>query len=548
MTKGVFSARAHAQAMRKGGFWADRLFDDYLAEAIATRPDRPAIVGDSGGSQRRISYRELGDMVARAAASLRRLGLGRGDIVAMQSPTWWEAVVSTIACARIGAVLNPLMPMFRERELTFMLGFAGAKAFIVPKTFNNFDFESMANALKPQLPSLQHIIVIRGDGPNAFDACLLDHEERLQAGDLAADAVPRTDELSVLMYTSGTTGSPKGVMHSPNTLICGINNVVNRGKLTSEDVILDCAPFGHMIGFLTALIAIRLGATTVLQDSWNGKRAVELIVAEGVAFSTGATPYLSDICDAAAASDKKPVGLRLFVCAGAPIPSALIERAARELNLRVASAWGMTETLANTMTEPELAFDKSPKTDGRPLEGSEVKVVDDEGKRVPTGTIGRLLVRGAQMLLGYYNRPDIELFDSEGWMDTGDLAFMDDDGYIRIAGRTKDIIIRGGENVPVADIENVLYEHPDVLAVALVGYPDARLGERGCAFIEFRPGRQFDFSAMQAHLAEKKVTKQFWPERLEIVEAMPRTPSGKIQKFSLRDRAKGFSDAPDVGR
>ena len=476
MTETTFSPTVHAQAMRTGGFWKDRQFDQFLVAAAKASPDKAAIVADSGGGQKPINWRELEDMTARAAASLRRLGLRRGDILAMQSPTWWEAVVLTLACLRTGVVINPLMPIFREHELTFMLGFAEAKAFVVPKTYANFDFEGMAIDLKAKLPSLQHVIVMRGDGPNAFDKVLLGGHDRLSAGALAADATPGTDDLSVLMYTSGTTGSPKGVMHTANTLMCCVDNMASRGKLTADDVILIAAPIGHMIGFAAGLLmSVRLGATMVLQEAWNGKRGVELIVQEGVSFSAGAAPYLSDICEVSASAPAKPAGLRLFLCAGAPIPPALIERAGRELNLRVTSVWGMTETLANTMTEPELAFDKSAKTDGRPLDGSEVKVIDSDGHRLKNGEIGRLMVRGAQMLIGYYKRPDIELFDSEGWMDTGDLAYMDDEGYIRIAGRTKDIVIRGGENVPVADVENVLYEHPALLAVAVVGYPRRRL-------------------------------------------------------------------------
>ena len=541
MSEATFSQAAHAQAMRAGGFWKDRQFDEFLLASARTSPEKPAIVADSGGGQKRISWRELEDMTARAAASLRGLGLQRGDIIAMQSPTWWEAVVLTLACLRTGVVINPLMPIFREHELTFMLGFAEAKAFVVPKTYANFDFEGMANDLKAKLPALQHVIVMRGDGPDAFDTALLGGGDRLQADSPGADAAGTADALSVLMYTSGTTGSPKGVMHTANTLMCCVDNIASRGKLTGDDVILIAAPIGHMIGFAAGLLlSVRLGATMVLQEAWNGKRGVELIVQEGVSYSAGAAPYLSDICEVSATATARPTGLRLFLCAGAPIPPALIERAGRELNLRVTSVWGMTETLANTMTEPEFAFDKSAKTDGRPLDGSEVKVVDSDGRRLKNGEIGRLMVRGAQMLIGYYKRPDIELFDSEGWMDTGDLAYMDDEGYIRIAGRTKDIIIRGGDNVPVADVENVLYEHPALLAVAVVGYPDARLGERACAFVQTRPGQTFGLADLQAHMAAKKVAKQFWPERVEVVETMPRTPSGKIQKFALRDTAKRF--------
>jgi cyclohexanecarboxylate-CoA ligase len=435
------------------------------------------------------------------------------------------------------------MPIFREHELGFMLGFAGAKAFVVPRQFANFDFEKMANNLRDKLPALKHVIVIRGDCPNSFESCLLAGDERFSSSSDAAEPAPQGDDLAVLMYTSGTTGSPKGAMHTSNTLGCCVDNIIRRGGLTSDDVVFVGAPIGHMIGFAASLLlAIRLGATMVLQESWSGSRAVELMTAEGVSYSAGAPPHLIDICETAANGEKKPSRLRLYLCAGAPIPSALIHRAASELNLRVVSVWGMTESLANTMTEPERAFEKSSVTDGRALDGNDVKVVDADGNSAPYGTVGKLMVRGAQMLTGYYKRPDIALFDAEGWMDTGDLAHMDDESYIRIAGRTKDIIIRGGENVPVTDIENVIYEHPSVLSVALVGYPDARLGERACAFVQLRPGRHFDFAEMQAHLAARKVTKQFWPERLEILETLPRTPSGKIQKFALRDQAKTFSE------
>jgi cyclohexanecarboxylate-CoA ligase len=285
----------------------------------------------------------------------------------------------------------------------------------------------------------------------------------------------------------------------------------------------------------------------VLQDIWEARRGVMLMAAEGVTFTAGASPFLSDICEAVAAGVPRPARLRSFLCAGAPIPPALIERAARELDLKVCSLWGMTESLASTLTEPSRAAEKSSKTDGRALEGVEVCVVDSDGKTLPLGETGRLLVRGAQMFLGYYKRPDIETFDAEGWFDTGDLAYMDDEGYIRINGRIKDVLIRGGENVPVVEIENLLFKHPAVLSAALVGYPDARLGERGCAFVVLRPGQTLDLTTVQAYMAENKVAKQYWPERIEILSDLPRTPSGKIQKFALREQAKLFADVPQSG-
>jgi cyclohexanecarboxylate-CoA ligase len=202
----------------------------------------------------------------------------------------------------------------------------------------------------------------------------------------------------------------------------------------------------------------------------------------------------------------------------------------------------MTEVLSGTLTEPARAAEKSASTDGRPQDGMEVRIVDVEGRSVPVGQSGRLLVRGAQMFKGYYKRPELQTFDSEGWFDSGDLAYMDDDGYIRISGRVKDILIRGGENVPVVEIENLLYKHPAVAAVAVVGFPDARLGERGCAFIVPHSGSTIDVAAVQTYLRDAKVTKQFWPERVEIVSELPRTASGKIQKFKLREIAASFAE------
>jgi cyclohexanecarboxylate-CoA ligase len=304
---------------------------------------------------------------------------------------------------------------------------------------------------------------------------------------------------------------------------------------------LACSPLGHMTGYAAVMmLGLRLGSTVVLQDIWEGRRGVTIMAAEGVTYTAASSPFLSDICEAVAAGAPRPARLRSFLCGGAPIPPVLIERAARELDLKVCSLWGMTESLSSTLTEPPRAHDKSAATDGRALEGVSVRVVDDEGRTLPVGQTGRLLVRGAQMFMGYYQRPDIATFDADGWFDTGDLAYMDADGYIRINGRTKDVLIRGGENVPVVEIEALLYKHPAIAMAAIVGYPDDRLGERACAFVELRPGASIDLAGVQAYMAECKVAKQYWPERVEVLPAVPRTPSGKIQKFILKERAKEF--------
>ena len=547
MSENKFDPVAHARSMRNGGFWIDKDFDEFLQQTIAASPGKLALLADRADrpEARRFTYAELGDLISRAAAALKRLGIGPRDVVSVQLPNWWEFAVIALAAFRVGAVVNPLMPIFREHELSYMLGFAETKLLIVPKLFRGFDHEAMAQTLQPKLPNLKRVIVVDGEGANSFDQALLSDAERLgppPAGEIGA--LP-ADQMAVLMFTSGTTGSPKGVMHCLNTLLACNIALAGRFGLDTNDTMLVCSPLGHMTGFAAGmLLGLKIGATVIFQDVWEPKRGIGIMANEGVTYSAGAATFLADMCEAVAGGAAKPQKLRKFLCAGAPIPPALIERVYRELDLKVCSLWGMTESLSSTLTEPERALEKSSKTDGRPLEGVAVKVLRMDGSPASVGERGLLKVRGAQMCLGYYKRADMEPFDAEGWFDTGDMAYMDDEGYIRIDGRIKDIIIRGGENVPVFDIENLMFKHPAVLATAIVGYPDARLGERACAFVVLRPGQTLDLAAVQTLMAENKVAKQYWPERIEIVADLPKTPAGKVQKFQLREIAKAFAEPP----
>lgn len=529
---------SHA-SFREAGYWLDKTVDQLLAEAVARTPDKISIVADRADrtQSRRLTYKELDNLADRAATSLLRLGIGRGDVVTVQLPNWWEFVVAAFACAKIGAVMNPVMPILRERELTYILNFCNTKVFIVPKTYRGFDYAAMAHGMRGDLPDLKQIIVVDGEGDSSFERMLLATEP----GPLPSRASP--DDMSVLMFTSGTTGEPKGVIHTSNSLIACSKALTTRFGLDSSDVLLVASPVGHMTGYAAiVLLAVYLGGTMVLQDVWDAKHGVDLMSQEGVTYTAASTPFLSDICEAVKAGAPRPQSLRSFLCGGAPIPSVLIERAAKELDLKVCSLWGMTEVLSGTLTEPSRVAEKSASTDGRPQDGMEVNIVDFDGQPLPAGESGRLLVRGSQMFKGYYKRPDLPTFDGEGWFDSGDLAYMDADGYIRISGRVKDILIRGGENVPVAEIENLLYKHPSVAAVAVVGYPDARLGERGCAFVVPRPGTEIDLASVQDYLRDARMAKQFWPERVEIVAELPRTASGKIQKFRLKEIAATFAD------
>ncbi|MFT3816561.1 MAG: AMP-binding protein [Rubrivivax sp.] len=521
--------------------WLDRTVDSFLARHIAATPHKTAVAGvrSDGVATRRIDYAELGAMVDRAAGALRAMGVGHGDVVSMQLPNWWQFAVVALACARLGAACNPIVHILREREVRWIVEFSGSKVLIVPSTFRKFDYAAMARSVQAAVPTLRRVIVAGEDGPDGFEQALLVGPETVPY-DAAAPA-QRPDDLLVLMFTSGTTGEPKGVMHTSNTVLGHLLRTARALGLDADDVFFAATPLGHMTGYgHFVLLPLILGATTVLQDHHEPHRGLRIMDEEGVTFSAGATPFLADLVDCARADGIRPRRLRRFWCAGAPIPPALVRRAIDELGLGICSIWGMTEVTAGTMTEPEHP-QRAAESDGRALPGIEVKVLGDSGREQPRGQTGRLLVRGASLFCGYLKRPEAAQVDADGWFDTGDLAHMDGEGYIRIAGRTKELLIRGGENVPVIEVENVLLGHPAIAEVAIVGMPDERLGERGCAFIVPREGRSIDLPAVQRYLDGEKLAKAFWPERVECVDALPKTASGKVQRFLLKQRAAGLS-------
>lgn len=527
------------ETMKKQGLWRDETIDLHMKRALELCPDKSAVIAYRDGSiaPARLSYRELEGRVDRIARALTALGVKRSDVVTFQIPNSWQFIALALACARIGAVANPVMPIFREHELNFMLNFGESKVFVVQKNYRGFDYEEMARGMLPGLPHLLQLVVVDGEGDDSFDRVLL----RTDTPPLMEPGIA-PDDVLLLMYTSGTTGEPKGVMHTSNTLFSNLHAYIRTMELSEDEVILGASPMAHLTGYgYLAMLPLILNSTTVLQDIWDPKRALEIAAAEGVTFSMASATFIADLCNAVEAGAPPAPKFNKFSCAGAPIPPVVIERAYKLLGMRVCSAWGMTENGAITITEPARALEKSGVSDGRAVPGIEIKVVDDKGSILPSGQVGDLLVRGASLFAGYLKRPHLNNTDENGWFNTGDRAFIDGEGYIRIAGRTKDLVIRGGENIPVVEIENLLYKHPAIATVAVVGYPDARLGERVCAFVTLKAGKTFSFADMVAYFDENKVTKQYYPERLEILPSLPATPSGKIQKFKLRETAAQFA-------
>jgi cyclohexanecarboxylate-CoA ligase len=530
-------------AMRAQGFWRDETLLHHLARAAARSPDKTAIVACRSdiGTETRLSYQQIDDLSSRLAASLRAHGIGRGDVVSFQLPNWWEFSILHLACMKLGAISNPLMVIFRERELRFMLGLAESKLLVVPASFRGFDYAAMADNLREHLPNLAHVFVVGRDGADGF-ARLLEHPAP-GTPFTPADG-PGPDEVIQLLYTSGTTGEPKGVMHSSNTMLSNLECFAERLGLGVDDVIHMPSPLAHQLGFMYGIVLpIMLGGTAILQDIFAAPEMARQIRDEGATFTMGATPFLNDLTEHVAATGQGTPSLRVFVSAGAPIPRALVAKARQTLGAAIVSAWGMSENGAVTTTRLDDGEEKATTTDGGPLPGMELRILGADSAVLPAGQEGQLQVRGCSNFVGYLKRPELNPNDPDGWFDTGDLARMDADGYIRIAGRSKDIIIRGGENIPVVEVEGLLFRHPAVAEVAIVGIPDARLGERACAFVRLREGASLSLPEVTAYLEGQRMARQYMPERLEIRAELPRTPSGKIQKFKLRDIARAFGQA-----
>ncbi len=525
------------QEMRTSGYWRDKTLLDYFDQAVAQRGEKIALTGyqKESGQKKSLTYRQLAERSDQLAAGLLKSGVEKGDVVSFQLPGCWEFVVIYLACMRVGAISNPLMPIFRESELSYMLGFGESKIVFGLDNFRGFNHAQMLKRLQGTTSSLEHVCIIGENGLEPFMVENVTDQHRK----IFAERKLAANDVFLLMYTSGTTGAPKGVMHTSNTHEYAAKKFIERTELVASETIFMGSPTAHMTGLMFGVsIPIMLGAKTVLLDQWEAGFAWKIIHDEKVAFTMGATPFLADLADSEAVDACNHDDFRLFVCGGAPVPPALGRRASKRLDVNLITVWGMTEMSAVTTTlladREEIVFE----TDGCPYEGTEVRVVNASGKPVQDGVDGRLQTRGPANFVGYLKRPEAYDTDEEGWFETGDLAKIVHQDYVRITGRSKDIIIRGGENIPVATVENALYRNPIIQDVAIVAKPDERLGERACCFITLRENEKTNLTKIQDYLLKEGVSKNYWPERVEILADMPRTASGKIQKFKLREMAE----------
>jgi cyclohexanecarboxylate-CoA ligase len=536
------------------GAWRSQTPLDDLARWARETPDKTAIVTRTAdlGQQSQLSFAQLQRMVDLTALGLRNLGVKSGEIVSFQLPNWWQFSALYLACIRIGAVANPILPIMRSREVRYILEEVGSRVLFVAGHYRSFDYVEMARQLCDDVATLDHCVVVGESSDSGFASFERDiiaaagHDVSTQ---MSLDAEPaRADDVAVVKYTSGTTGQPKGVLHTHNTLYATTRPVPELMGLDGSDRIFMASPLVHMSGFLYGvLMPITWGMTAVYQDVWSGEGMAKAIEDERCTWTMGATPYVIDLLDALNHGEYDISSFRMFACSGAPIPRDLVRRCEPH-GFSLLPVWGMTETGAVTFVDRSTPPKLAASTDGHPSPWMEAKVLGDGGVEALPGATGSLRVRGASTFVGYMHRPDLTdaVLDGDGWLNTGDLASIDTDGYVRIEGREKDIIIRGGENVPVVEIEEVLLRHPHVRDVAIIGYPDPRLGERALAVVVPK-GESPTLDSLLATLSAAGVAKYYWPERLEILPCLPYTPSGKVRKAILRQQftERAASSAPE---
>ncbi len=501
------------------GVFQGRTSGSFLAGCV---PADLAIVEGS----KRLTYAELGERAAAMAGGLAGLGVGPADVVTMQLPNWWESSVVYQALCRLGCVVNPVVPIYRQRELRFIIDQAKPRAIVIPHRFRGFDYVAMFDELLAGVSDRPAVVVVRpeGDLPDGFVAA-----DSLPPGPAPGEAQADPDDICLLLYTSGTTADPKGVLHSHNTLVYEVQSIIDVCAVEQSDTVFMPSPVTHITGFLFGLLMPpMLGMKAVFLDVWDPATAVDLVEQETCRFTMGATPFLHGMVDEHLRRGH-PSALTIFMCGGADVPPRLVRRAHDVLEAHVARIYGSSEFPTFCCGRPGDGLDVCADTDGMALGPVECRLdLEVDG-------VGELLVKGPELFAGYLDAGlNDAAFSDDGYFRTGDLASVDSRGAITIRGRQKDIIVRGGENISAKEVEDVLYTHPLVREVAVVAMPDPVLVERVCAFVVPAEERGPTLADLVIFLDSIGLARQKYPERLELVTELPMTASGKVQKFVLR--------------
>lgn len=519
-------------AYRQQGLWGDASLADYWQQTARAMPDKIAVVDNHGASY---TYSALDHAASCLANWMLAKGIESGDRIAFQLPGWCEFTVIYLACLKIGAVSVPLLPSWREAELVWVLNKCQAKMFFAPTLFKQTRPVDLILPLQNQLPQLQQIVGVDKLAPATSS---------LSLSQIIADNTPLTtaitthgDELAAVLFTSGTEGLPKGVMLTHNNILASERAYCARLNLTWQDVFMMPAPLGHATGFLHGVTApFLIGARSVLLDIFTPDACLALLEQQRCTCMLGATPFVYDLLNLLEKQPADLSALRFFLCGGTTIPKK-VARECQQRGIKLLSVYGSTESSPHAVVNLDDPLSRFMHTDGYAAAGVEIKVVDDARKTLPPGCEGEEASRGPNVFMGYFDEPELtaRALDEEGWYYSGDLCRMDEAGYIKITGRKKDIIVRGGENISSREVEDILLQHPKIHDACVIAMPDERLGERSCAYVVLKaPHHSLSLEEVVAFFSRKRVAKYKYPEHIVVIEKLPRTASGKIQKFLLR--------------
>jgi cyclohexanecarboxylate-CoA ligase len=510
--------------------FAERTVWELVARRAADTPDGVMAIDEQRRSLTFAHYQERCEQVA---AGLQALGVTAETHVAWQLPTCLDALVLFGALARLQAVQIPLVPLYRDREMSFVLGQTEASFVVVPGTWRGYNYAAMARRVAGSLTSPLTTVIIDHGLPEGDPASL--------AGAALSSTQRGQDPVRWIYYTSGSTSDPKGVLHSDGTLGTVAAILVDRLRMRGDDRIAMVFPFAHIGGSNLLLSALMVGCRCICVESFDPPATVDFLAEEGVTLAGAGTVFHS----AYLAAQRRNPGRRIFPTVrafpggGAPKPAHLHDEIKAELGgAGIVSALGLTECQIVAMCDMDDPDDKLATTEGRPAPGAQVKVINPDEHLCGPNEEGELRLIAPQMFLGYVDAGlNAEAFDSDGYFRTGDLGFFDEDGYVHVVGRLKDVINRKGENISAKEIEDELYHHPDIREVAVIGLPDPASGERCCAVIvPSDPGKRLDMEGVQAFLDSRGLMRQKWPEQLEFVTELPRAPAGKVLKQELKNR------------
>lgn len=533
--KATYSNPDLEQKYRVNGYWDDGLLTDFLKESAARHPGREVAVDNSG---RTITFGDLLEKSTCLAKALRQMGVEKGDVVSFQLPNWVETLIVWYGILLCGAVANPIIPIYRAKEVKYILNCCRSKVIFVPAEFRRFNYLAMLEEFSGDLESLKHVIAVRGRAGGAL--CLDD----LLDGPAPGQDLPqsRPDDIVLVLFTSGTTAEPKGTLHTHNTLrFENKTHVVEYFQMSDQDVIFMPSPLTHITGVNCGMILPAcLGSKVVLLDAWNSETALEMMERERCTFFLGATAFYETMYRSPQWKERDLSCVRQMISGGADIPALLMQRIQEDLpNAVVTRMYGMSELSSASCSKRDEGLEKRLRTDGRFMFPSRGRIVTGDGQPAKAGDQGEIEVQGPELFRGYLQAHlNKDAFTADGWFRTGDMGIMDEDGYIRISGRKKDIIIRGGENISAKEVEDLIYSHPKVREVAVVGMPDEILGEKVCAYIVPTGGEGVTLAEVVQFLKNKGLATQKIPERLEIVPEFPYTSSGKVQKHILRTRIR----------